>query len=262
MRQAFGRWKTRALWALAALALMGLAAYAGVVWLSRDLPNPRPLRDSAWVQQRFQLTEWTPLEAVAPVALRAILLSEDDTYYQHQGLRLDELGSAIWDDLSELRFKRGASSITQQVVKNAFLGPEKTLRRKVLELLLARRADRLVGKRRMLEAYLNLAEWGPQGQRGIADAARRYLSKAPTALNAADGALLAWLLPDPRGRGRWLRRGELPPLARRHVRRLLGRLVREELLTEPEAAALVALPYPFERRAALVVPVPVKGVEP
>ena len=247
---------------LAALVVLGLAIYAGVAWLSRDLPDPRPLRDSAWVKQRFQLTEWTPLEAVAPVALRAILLSEDDTYYQHHGLRLDELCSAFLDDLSELRFKRGASSITQQVVKNAFLGPEKTLHRKAVELLLARRADRLVGKRRVLEAYLNLAEWGPQGQRGIADAARRYLGKSPSALNAADGALLAWLLPDPRGRGRWLRHGELPSLARRHVRRLLGRLVREELLTEPEAAALAVLPYPFEHLAVLVVPVPTQGVEP
>ena len=254
-----GRWIA---WILAGAAALVLVGGAALAWLSQDLPDPRPLRDPAWVAKRFDLSEWTPLATVAPGALRAILLSEDDTYFQHHGLRLDELGSAFWDDLSTLRYKRGASSITQQVVKNAFLGKEKTLSRKLRELLLARRADRVVGKRPVLEAYLNLAEWGPQGQRGIAFAARRYLGKAPDKLTASEGALLAWLLPDPRSRGRCLRRGELPSAARHHIRHLLEALVREDALTQDQADAMRVLPFPFERRAAPVVLPPPQGAAP
>ena len=223
-------------------------------WLLHGLPDPKPLRDPAWVRQRFGLKEWTPLEAVAPVAVRAVLISEDDTFFHHHGVRVDELGAAAWEDLMSLRYKRGASSLTQQVVKNAFLGPQKTLARKLRELLLARRADAAVGKRRLLEDYLNLAEWGPHRQRGIAYAAQAFFGKAPAALDAREGALLAWLLPDPRHRCLWIQRGELPRRARLHVARVLDRLESEGVLGEGQAAALAAQPFAFERRPSKPAP--------
>ncbi len=231
-------------------ALLGLAlAVIMVVRAFADLPDARPLRDPAWVSQRFGLKEWTPLEACSPEAVRAILLSEDDTFYQNNGLRPDEIGSAAWDDLLSLRYERGASSLTQQVVKNAFLGKEKTLSRKLREMALALKAGRQVEKRRLLEDYLNLAELGPHKERGIAWAARAYFGCGPGSLNARDGALLSWILPDPKGRGRLLLRGELPRRAKRHVRILLDRLAAEGTLSVGEAKALAGLPYPFERNA-------------
>lgn len=250
-----GRIQRRAwLGALGLLASVGLAL--GLLDLS--LPDPRPLRDPAWVRARFSLAEWTPLDAVSPLAVRAVLLSEDDTFFRNDGLRVDELGSAAWDDLLSLRYKRGASSLTQQVVKNAFLGPEKTLLRKVRELMLARKADAAVGKRRLLEDYLNLAEWGPHKERGIAFASRSVFGKEPSQLDAKEGALLAWLLPDPRHRCLWIRRGELPPRARRHVAILLARLGAEGALSPSEAAELAARPFPFEKHPVTSVP----SVEP
>lgn len=230
-------------WGLGALAL-ALAALAGVAaGALRDLPDPRPLKDPAWVMQRFKLQAWTPQGELPPVVLRCILLSEDDLYYQHAGLRLDELGSAAWDNLSSLRYKRGASSITQQVVRNAFLSREKRLSRKLREIWLARRADKAVGKAAILDAYLNLAEWGSRGERGIAAAAAEHFGKAPAQLDAVEGALLAWLLPQPRLRGRALRRGA-PPAAQRHVRRILRRLEREGRLSPEELEQLLKAPFP------------------
>jgi monofunctional biosynthetic peptidoglycan transglycosylase len=224
-----------------------LLAAAVLALATRGLPDPRPLRDPAWVQQRFQLQGWTPLEQADPLAVRAILLSEDDTFYHNHGLRMDQLGPAAWEDLLALRYKRGASSLTQQVVKNAFLGDEKSLLRKVRELWLARRAAALVPKKRLLEDYLNLAEWGPHKERGIAFAARFCFGKTPAQLNAKDGALLSWLLPDPKHRCLWVRRGQLPEKARFHIALLLGRLQDEGSLDPAAAAALAAQPFAFER---------------
>lgn len=235
---------------MARRALIALAAVSLALGLSVELwrgllalPDPTPLRDPAWVSQRFKLSEWTHLDQVQPLALRCILLSEDDTFYEHDGLRLDELRSAAWDDLLSLRYKRGASSITQQVVRNAFLSKQKSLWRKLNEMVLARRADKAVGKARLLEDYINLAEWGSHGERGIAAAAREHFGKAPAQLSVAQGALLAWLLPQPRQRGRALRRGQVPAQALRHLRRLIRRLEREGSLSPEESERLQKHPF-------------------
>lgn len=223
-------------WPLA--VLLGASVLAGLgAWGLRDLPDPAPLKDPAWVQQRFGLPQWTPLSAVPPLVQRCILLSEDDSFYGHAGLRLDEWGAALRDDLLSLRYKRGASSITQQVVRNAFLSKDKRLSRKWRELWLARRADAIVGKDALLEDYLNLAEWGSRGERGIAAAAREHFGKAPAELSVKEAILLAWLLPQPRLRGRAMKHGAPAP-ALRHVRRLAARLLSEGLLSEAEEAQI------------------------
>jgi membrane peptidoglycan carboxypeptidase len=234
--------------AAAACALPSLAVLAFALHrLLAGLPDTASLQDPAWVRQRFALGQWTALQDCSPLAVRAILLSEDDTFFRNGGLRLDEVGSAAWEDLLKARYERGASSLTQQVVKNAFLGKQKTLGRKAREIVLALRADRTVGKRRLLEDYLNLAEWGPHRERGIAWAAAAYFGTSPAGLSARDGALLSWLLPDPHGRGRLLLKGELPRRARRHVHLLLERLCAEGALSAAEVEAQEQRPWPFER---------------
>src|SRR5580692_6883416 len=97
-------------WTALAVAL-ALAAWGLAVLVGGGLPDPKPLRDPAWVQQRFKLAQWTPLDQVGPLAVRAILLSEDDTFFHNHGVRMDQLGPAAWEDLLALRYKRGASSL-------------------------------------------------------------------------------------------------------------------------------------------------------
>jgi len=235
---------SKRLWLGSLAAVLALAVL--IFCVSHFLPDPRRLRDSAWVGRHFGLARWTPLGECSRPAVQAILLSEDDSFYRNHGLRLDEVGSAAWDDVRHMGYRRGASSLTQQVVKNAFLSKNKTLGRKVEEMVLARRAFASVDKRTLLEDYLNLVEWGPHHERGIAWAAQTYFACAPSALTARDGALLAWLLPDPAHRARLLLRGALPASAKRHVQNLLRRMRAEGGLSPADTEAMEQRPYPIE----------------
>jgi membrane peptidoglycan carboxypeptidase len=146
------------------------------------------------VLRRNRPTGWVPLSAISRVASGAVIVSEDWAFYSHPGYDLGQIREAIEHDLEKGEFARGASTITQQVVRNVFLDKEKTLWRKAKELVLAVRLDRKVSKNRILEIYLNIAEWGP-GFHGIGAASRYYFDKHPSELTAREGAFLAMLLP-------------------------------------------------------------------
>ena len=109
---------------------------------------------------RLRPSGWVSLGEVSKVAVGAILVSEDWAFYQHKGYDPQQIKSAMKEDWEEGRFARGASTITQQVVRNVFLDKDKNLWRKLKELVLAVRIEEEVGKRRILETYLNIAEWG------------------------------------------------------------------------------------------------------
>jgi membrane peptidoglycan carboxypeptidase len=129
--------------------------------------------------------------------LRAFLVSEDGRFFQHHGFDQEMIRHALAADLSLGRIDRGASTLTQQLVKNLYLSGERTAARKLEEAVLTWRMEQLVPKRRILEYYLNLVEFGP-GVFGVADAAERYFGKEPEELGADEAAQLAALLPAPR----------------------------------------------------------------
>jgi monofunctional biosynthetic peptidoglycan transglycosylase len=144
-----------------------------------------------------------------------VIASEDARFCSHSGIDWQELQLAIEDadDLSEVR---GGSTITQQTVKNLFLWPGRSFVRKALEFPLALWFDLVVPKRRVLEIYLNIAEWGPNGVFGVEAGARRAFNKSATSLTAGEAALLAAVLPNP------IRRSARTPGPA--VRRIAGRL--------------------------------------
>jgi membrane peptidoglycan carboxypeptidase len=111
-------------------------------------------------------------------------------------LDYDELWASLLDDVRTRRFRRGGSTITQQVAKNVFLGPEKTLSRKFREAILAKRIERALSKDEILEVYLNVADWG-DGIVGAASAAHFYFSKPVGELTWSEAALLAAMLSNP-----------------------------------------------------------------
>jgi monofunctional glycosyltransferase len=154
-----------------------------------------------------------PIDRIAPALPRAVIAAEDGSFCSHHGIDWRGLREAFYeaDDLSEMR---GGSTITQQVAKNLFLWQGRSYLRKVLELPLAVWIDLVLPKRRVLEIYLNVAEWGPNGQFGAEAGARHAFSKSARQLTAREAALLAAILPNP---GR--RNARQPSTA---VRRLAG----------------------------------------
>jgi monofunctional biosynthetic peptidoglycan transglycosylase len=140
-----------------------------------------------------------PLGRIAPVLPRTVIASEDARFCSHYGVDLAELREALEDadDLSEMR---GGSTITQQVAKNLFLWPGRSFVRKALEFPLALWIDWVLPKRRIMEIYLNIAEWGPNGEFGIEAGARHAFNKPASQLTSGEAALLAAMLPNPRRR--------------------------------------------------------------
>jgi monofunctional biosynthetic peptidoglycan transglycosylase len=139
---------------------------------------------------------FVPLERIAPALTLAVIASEDARFCSHAGIDWHELQAAIEDadDLSEVR---GGSTITQQTAKNLFLWSGRSFVRKALEFPLALWIDLVLPKRRVVEIYLNIAEWGPDGQFGIQAGARRAFNKSARDLTPHEAALLAAVLPNP-----------------------------------------------------------------
>ncbi len=197
------------------------------------------------VLRRNRPAGWVTLSAVSRAAIDAVVVSEDWAFYSHPGYDLGQIREAIEHDLEKGEFARGASTITQQVVRNVFLNKEKTLWRKLKELVLAVRLDRKVSKNRILEVYLNIAEWGP-GIHGIGAASRYYFGKHPSELGAREGAFLAMLLPSPRRYSQSFREKRLSPYARRTVESILSKMVRASMLSEELREAALAERMVFE----------------
>ncbi|MGF7161931.1 monofunctional biosynthetic peptidoglycan transglycosylase [Rhodoligotrophos appendicifer] len=138
--------------------------------------------------------DWVPLEDIAPTLPLAVIASEDQRFCEHDGIDWVAVNQVIEDDAS-----RGASTITMQLAKNLFLWPGRSYIRKALEVPLAYWLDLVLSKRRVIEIYLNVVEFG-EGIYGAEEAARRHFDKSAKQLTRRESALLAAVLPDPLGR--------------------------------------------------------------
>jgi monofunctional biosynthetic peptidoglycan transglycosylase len=140
---------------------------------------------------------WVDLDAVSPGLVRAVIAAEDERFLTHHGLDLDAIWRAReWNARHPRRIPRGASTITMQSARNVFLWPGRSWVRKGLEAYLAVLMEVLWGKRRILEVYLNVIEWG-DGIYGADAAARRYFGVPAARLTPRQAALLAAALPHP-----------------------------------------------------------------
>ena len=141
--------------------------------------------------------QWIPLSRISPYLVEAVLIAEDDKFWSHKGFDFEALRKAVERDIKERKFKVGGSTITQQLAKNLFLRPTKNPSRKLKEAILAWRIERAVPKKRILEIYLNVAEWGDSIY-GIEAAARHYYGKGASALGPMESSRLAASLPNPK----------------------------------------------------------------
>ncbi|HWR03006.1 MAG TPA: monofunctional biosynthetic peptidoglycan transglycosylase [Humidesulfovibrio sp.] len=156
-------------------------------------------REAQWAEkgEKKKITQrWVPISQVSPLLIKAVLIGEDDKFYQHEGFDYEALEAAFEKNLKQGRFAVGASTISQQLTKNLFLSPEKSLTRKAKEAILTWRMEHTLSKRRILELYVNVAEWG-DGIFGIEAASRHYFHKSASALTSMEAARLASVLPNP-----------------------------------------------------------------
>jgi len=145
-------------------------------------------------EERIEVT----LSRVSPHMIRALLAVEDQRFYEHGGIDCVRLAGAAWANLRERRAAQGASTLTQQLARQAFLTPDKTLQRKLREMVLARRIEQLFNKREILQLYLNKVYFG-NGLYGVEAAARGYFAKSASDLTVSEAALLAGLVKSPSG---------------------------------------------------------------
>ena len=176
---------------------------------------------------------FTPIEQISPLLRHAVLTSEDPSFYRHKGFIVEAFRQSIIKNIKTKKFARGASTISMQLVKNVFLTREKTLSRKLEEILLVYVLEnsRITSKHRMFEVYLNIIEWGPNIY-GIGEAAHFYFQKSPSDLNLKESMFLASIIPRPKKfMWQFTDEGELKSIYARHQERLTRLMFQRGLLT-------------------------------
>ena len=157
-------------------------------------------RESEWIREGLYdkkiHQKWVPLRNVSQNLIKAVLIAEDDKFWQHEGFDYRAIERALEKNILAKKFKMGGSTISQQLAKNLYLSPSKNPVRKVKEAILTWRLEKTLSKRRILELYINVAEWG-DGIFGIGQAARHYYGVSPAQLSAVQASKLAAILPNP-----------------------------------------------------------------
>jgi monofunctional biosynthetic peptidoglycan transglycosylase len=210
-RQRYPFWRLAKVLAIA-LVLVLLLPYL-LVPLYRVVDPVSTLMLWRWATGARVARSKVPLERIAPVLSATVIASEDARFCTHHGVDWEVIREAI-EEADDLSDARGGSTITQQLAKNLFLWGGRSYLRKALELPLALWIDLVLPKRRILEIYLNVAEWGPSGQFGVEAGSRYAFGRVARDASAREAALLAAVLPNPHRRS-----ARLPGPA---VRRLAG----------------------------------------
>jgi monofunctional biosynthetic peptidoglycan transglycosylase len=186
------RWR-RVAWGVAGALLLGPLV---LLALYRFVPPPAtPLMLLRLAEGHALDYRWVPLRSIAPVLPESVVAAEDNLFCRHWGIDIDAFSEQVAALGGDAR-TRGASTISMQVAKNLFLWPARSYLRKALELWLTAYVELVLPKRRIIEIYLNIAEWGP-GIYGAEAAAQAHFGVSAARLNAAQASLLAAVLPNP-----------------------------------------------------------------
>lgn len=205
--------------------LEALSGYYPIYDKSKAKYVMSPVRPSSWVK----------LNKISYVARWAIIVSEDWAFYEHKGIDFRQLKIAIEESIEEGELTRGASTITQQVIKNLVLSPKREISRKLKEVILAYQLEKNLSKDQILEIYLNFVELG-NDLYGIKDASFYYFNKHPKNLTAREGAFLAMLLPSPKKYSQSFYEKKMSKFATEQVNNILIKLRQAKIITEKERA--------------------------
>jgi hypothetical protein len=199
--------------------------------------------DNGREQRGISLTSanphYTPMDQISPYLQKAVLTSEDPSFFRHSGFINEAFKQSIIKNIKTKKFSRGASTISMQLVKNVFLTREKTLSRKLEEILLVYilENNRIASKSRMLEVYFNIIEWGPDVY-GIGEAASYYFDKSPSQLTLDECVYLASIIPRPKGfMWQFNDEGNLKPHAVKHSQYIKNIMLRRGLISSEDTIA-------------------------
>lgn len=170
---------------------------------------------------------------ISQYLVKAVVLTEDSSFWQHNGFDFGELQKSLETNLKKGRYARGGSTITQQLAKNLFLTKEKTMTRKGLEAVITLRLERVLTKKEILERYLNVVQFG-KDLYGVKAAAQFYFQKSPSQLDVVESAFLAFLLPSPENYSKSFFRKQLTPFARARLNQIVERLYEYERINSDE----------------------------
>lgn len=244
-------WRALGLWVAIVVAAVGLWVWSAYVRASlipiRSLAD-RPPRETRLMAERRAESQregrryrvdqrWVPASRISPLLRRAVLTAEDDRFFGHGGLDWSELRESARRNVEARRVVRGGSTITQQLAKNLYLGSSRNPDRKLQELFVALRMERTLSKRRILELYLNLIEWG-DGVYGAEAAARRTFGVSAADLDPRQAVLLAAVVINPR------RYSAKTPSSRieKRARMIASRMHRRGVLDDEQYALAIGKP--------------------
>ena len=205
---------------VAALALLWLITMPDVSALRTSNPTTTALMDARQEEadasglRLGRRWSWMPMSRISPHLRRAVVAAEDASFFIHEGFDWEGMKDAALYNLEQGALKRGGSTITQQLAKNLYLSSERSIFRKAQEALITRSLEHHLTKERILELYLNVAEWG-MGVYGAEAAARHHFRKSASELTEDEAAWLAAILPSPR---RYDPLRKTTALVRRHER--------------------------------------------
>jgi monofunctional biosynthetic peptidoglycan transglycosylase len=188
--------------------ILGWLAYEVVTFPDVAALAKEPPKTTAFMEQRKRQLrakgesdelqwKWVSYGRISPNLRRAVLVAEDDSFYEHEGVDIEAMKEAFERNWQRRKITSGGSTITQQLAKNLYLSPSRNPLRKLKEYFIARSLEKHLTKKRILEIYLNVVELGERVY-GAEAAARSYFGKAASALSPSEAALLAGSLPNPR----------------------------------------------------------------
>ncbi|QDK36223.1 monofunctional biosynthetic peptidoglycan transglycosylase [Bdellovibrio sp. NC01] len=223
-----------------AIAAMMLAA---ALFLWNWLPTPSEIK-GCMITSMYHVTlcpgssEYVPLNKISPYLVKTVILTEDSNFYNHHGFEWDAIEKNFREGWEKGVYKRGGSTLTQQLAKNMFLNKDRTFLRKGLEAIITDRIEKTLTKKEILERYFNVVEFGKDIY-GVKKAAAYYFKKSPAELDVVESAFLAMILPNPEKYSKSYFKKELTPFARKRLDRIVGDMYKYSRINEAEYEAAV-----------------------
>lgn len=182
---------------------------------------------------------YVPLNQISRIMQKTVILTEDSLFYEHKGFDWESIEKSAKENLQGGKYKRGGSTITQQLAKNLYLSKDKTMVRKVIEAFITFQIEKHLTKREILEKYLNVVEFGKDIY-GIKPASLHYFKKMPSQLDTIESAFLAMLLPNPKKYSGSFYNKKLTPFAFKRIRRIVADMYQYNRITEDQYIAAKA----------------------